>query len=152
MPGDGIGREGIGGVAMGIMAVHIVEQTADMLAQGVIKAQGAVSLRSAYRLRLLEQIRAPTVIDLVLEPRRLGEEAGEIGFVSACQHTAGDIGPTFVVQDAQACQGMLNMANLDPMLKEIAQDVRVGGHNGSGSDDGKLHEPVALSARAWDRA
>ena len=43
MTGDGIMREGIGGVAMVIMAVHIVEQTADMLTQGVIKDQGSVS-------------------------------------------------------------------------------------------------------------
>jgi hypothetical protein len=87
-----------------------------------------------------------------LEPRRLGEEAGEIGFVSACQHTAGDIGQTFVVQDDQTSQVMLEMAKLAPILKEIAKDVRVGGHNGSGSDDGKLHKPVALSSRGWDRA
>jgi hypothetical protein len=152
MTGDGIVCEGIGGVTMVIMAVHIVEQTADMLAQGVIKDQGSISLRTAYRLRLLEQIREPTVIDLVLEPRRVGEEAGEIGFVSAFQHTAGDIGQTFVVQDDQACQVMLEMAKLAPILKEIAKDVRVGGHNGSGSDDRKLHERFALSPRGWERA
>ena len=48
MTGDGIMREGIGGVAMVIMAVHIVEQTADMLTQGVIKDQGSVSLWTTY--------------------------------------------------------------------------------------------------------
>jgi hypothetical protein len=46
---------------------------------------------------------------------------------------------------------MLEVAKLAPILKEIAKDVRVGGHNGSGSDDGKLHEPVTLSSRGWDR-
>src|SRR5215831_2762425 len=147
MTGDGIVREGRGGVAMVRMAVHIVEETTDMLAQGVIKNQGSVSLRAASRLRLLEQIGEPTVIDAVLEPRRRREEAREIGFVSAGEHTAGDIGQAFVVQDDQACQVMLEMAKLAPILKEIAKDVRVCGHNGSGSDNGKLHEPVALSSR-----
>jgi hypothetical protein len=137
---------------MVVMAVHIVEQTAAMLTQGVIQDQGAVSLWTTYRLSLLEQIGEPTVIDLVLEPRRVGEEAGEIGFVSASEHTAGDIGQTFVVQDNQACQVMLEMAKLAPILKEIAKNVCVGGHNRSGSDNGKLHMPVALSSRGWDRA
>jgi hypothetical protein len=152
MTRDGMVRAGIGGVAMVIMAVHIVEQTADRLAQGVIKDQGAVSLWTAYRLSLLEQLGEPTVIDLVLAPRCVGEEAGEISFVSAVKHTAGDIGQTFVVQDDQAGQGMLEMAKLAPILKEITKDVRVGGHNGSGSDDGKLHEPGALSSRGRYRA
>ena len=33
---------------------------------------------------------------------------------------------------------MLEMAKLAPMLKELAKDVGVGGHDGSRSDDGKL--------------
>src|SRR5207245_3800738 len=74
MTRDGIVREGIGGVAMVIVVVHIVEQTADMLAQGVIKDQGRVSLRPAYCLRLLEQIGEPTVIDVRSEERRVGKE------------------------------------------------------------------------------
>jgi hypothetical protein len=54
MTRDRIVCEGIGGVAMVVMAVHIVEQTAHMLAQGVIKNQERVSLRPAYLLGLLE--------------------------------------------------------------------------------------------------
>ena len=147
MTGDGIVRERIRVLAMIVMAIDIVEQTPHMLTQGVIEDQERVSLRTADRLGLLEQIREPTVVDTVLEPRRFREEAGQIGFVRTLQHTAGDIGQAFVVQDDQACQVILEMAKLAPILKEIAKDVRVGGHDGSGSHDGKLHETVALSPR-----
>jgi hypothetical protein len=44
------------------------------------------------------------------------------------------------------------MAKLASILQEIATDVRVGGDDGRGSDDGELHETVALSPRGWDRA
>src|SRR5215510_7354344 len=152
MTRDGIVCEGIGGVAMVIMAVHIVEQTADMLAQGVIKDQGSGSLRTAYCLSLLEQIGEPTVIDAVLEPRRFREEAGQVGFVSALQHTAGDVSQTFVVQDNQTSQVMLEMAKLAPILKEIAKDIRVGSHEGCRSYDGKLHKTFALSPKGRGRA
>jgi len=145
-------RERVGAIAVVVMAVDIVEQTAHVLAQGVIEDEERVSLQTAHGLRLLEQLHEPTVLDTVLEPRRLGEEAGQIGFVSAFQDTTGNIGQTFIVQDDQACQIILEMAKLAPMLKEIAKDVRVGGHNGSGSDDRKLHERFALSPRGWDRA
>jgi hypothetical protein len=135
-----------------VMAIDIVEQTAHMLAQGVIKDQACVGLRTTDRLRLLEQILDATVIDAVLEPQRFGEEAGEVGFVSILPHTAGDGGQTFVVQNDEPCQVMLEMVKLASILKEIAKDVRVGGHDGSRSHDGKLHETFALSRRGWERA
>jgi hypothetical protein len=87
-----------------------------------------------------------------LEPRRVGEEAGEVGFVSTLEHTAGDVRQTFVVQNNQARQVILEMVKLAPILKEIAKNVRVGGHDGSGRYDGKLHATFALSPRGWDRA
>jgi hypothetical protein len=39
------------------------------------------------------------------------------------------------------------MVKLAPILKEIAKDVRVGGHDGSRGHDGKLHKTFALSHR-----
>src|SRR6266705_3741543 len=152
MTGDRIVREGIRVIAMIIMAIDIVEQTAHMLAQRVIQHQERVSFRTADRFRLLEQIHDATVIDAVLEPRRFGEEAGEVGFVSTLQHTAGDVGQTFVVQDDQTCQVILEMVKLAPILKEITKDLGVARHDGSGTDDGKLHEVLTLSPRGWDRA
>ena len=100
----------------------------------------------------MEERRDPAIIDLLLEPRRVGKEAGQVGFVSALQHTAGDSGQAFVLQDDQACQVILEMAKLAPILKKIAKNVRVGSDDGSGRYDGKLHEPFALSPRGWDRA
>ena len=152
MTRDGIVRERIRLVAMIVMAIDIVEHTAHRLAQGVIENQRGVGLRAAHRFRLLEQILEPTVIDAVLEPRCVREKAGQIGFVSALQDTAGDISQAFVIQDDQACQVVLEMAKLASILKEIAKDVRVGGDDGRGSYDRKLHETFALSSRGWERA
>ena len=103
-------------------------------------------------MRLLQQIREPTVVDALLEPGCLGEEAGQIGFVSTLEHTAGDVRQTFVVQNNQARQVILEMLKLAPILKEIPKNLRVGGHDGSGRYDGKLHETFALSPRGWIRA
>jgi hypothetical protein len=97
MTRDGIVRERIGIVAMIVMAIDVVEQTAHMLAQGVIEDQRGVGLRAADGMRLLEQILKPTVIDAVLEPWRFGKETGEVGFVGTLQHTAGDVRQAFIV-------------------------------------------------------
>jgi hypothetical protein len=140
-------REGRGVVAMMIRAVHRVKQTADMCAQGVIEDQGRVSLRHTDLLRLWEERRDPPVLDLLLEPRRLGEEPGQVGFVSALQDTARDMGQAFVVEDDQACQVGLKMAKRAPILQEISQNIRGGGPEGSGRYDGKLHATFALAPR-----
>src|SRR5712692_8838198 len=66
MTRDGIVRERIRIVAMIVMAIDVVEQTAHMLAQGVIEDQRGVGLRMTDLLCLLEQIRDATVIDAVL--------------------------------------------------------------------------------------
>ncbi len=140
MTGDGIVREGIRGIAMVIMAINIREQTAHMLTQGIIEDEHRVSLRPADCLRLLEQIRDPTLIDLVVEPGRFREKAGEIGFVRTLEYTAGHISQAFVIQDDQACYIVLKVLKLASILAEIPKDGRVSDNQGSGSHDGKLHE------------
>src|SRR3989454_10044068 len=140
MTRDGIMREGIGVVAMVVMAVHIVEETPHMLTQGIIEDQEPVSLRTAYLLGLLEEIDEPTVIDAVLEPRRFREEAGQVGFVSTLEHTAGDVRQAFVVQDDQTCQVILEMLKLAPILEEVPEDICMSGHEGSRGHDRKLHQ------------
>jgi len=72
-----------------------------------------------------------------------------------CQHsphTAGDVGQTFVVQDDQDLSSSSGNGELAPILKEITKDLGVGRHDGSGTDDGKLHEVLTLSPKGWDRA
>lgn len=86
-----------------------------------------------------------------MKPRRFREKAGEVGFISALQHTAADVGQTFVIQDDETCQVILEMVKLAPIFKEITKDIRVGGHDRSRSYDRKLHETVALSHREWER-
>jgi hypothetical protein len=104
-------------------------------------------------LRLLEQIREPTVVDAILKPGRFREEAGEVGFVGAVQDTAGDVRKAFVLQDDQTRQVILEMVKLAPILEEVSEDVRVSGHQGSGSHDWKLHQAYILSRRGMrDRA
>src|SRR5882724_2098058 len=142
MTRDRIMREGIGVVAMVVMAVHIVEKTTHMLTQGIIEDQECVSLRPADCLRLLEQIREPTVIDTVLKPGRFREEAREIGFVSTLDHTAGDVRQAFVVQDDQTCQVILEMLKLAPILKEVPEDICMSSHEGSGRYDRKRHQAL----------
>lgn len=142
MTGDRIVREGIRVIAMIVMAINIIEQTAHMLAQRIVKDQERVSFRTADRFRLLEQIRDATVIDAVLEPRRFGEEAGEVGFVRTLQHTAGDVGQAFVIQDDQACQVILKMVKLAPIFEEVSEDIGMSSHEGSGGHDRQLHQAL----------
>jgi hypothetical protein len=91
-------------------------------------------------------------MDLILEPRRVGEEAGEIGCVSAFQHTARSIGAAFVVQDKQTGQVILEMVKLAPILAEVPEDICMSGHEGSGGHDRQLHQALPLSCRGRDRA
>jgi Reverse transcriptase (RNA-dependent DNA polymerase) len=142
MTGDRIVREGIRVVTMVLVASHILKQTAHMLAQGVIEDQGSVGLRTADSLRLLEEIRDPTVIDTLLEPRRFREKSGQISFVSAFQDAAGDVRQAFVVQDDQTCQVILEMLKLTSILEEVPEDVGMRGHEGSRGHDRKLHQAL----------
>src|SRR2546428_5999322 len=68
MAGHRIVGQRIGVVAVVVMAVHLVKETAHMLAQGVIEYQGCVRLPAADPLRLLEEIRDSTIVDLFLKP------------------------------------------------------------------------------------
>src|SRR5712692_5503858 len=43
-------------------------------------------------------------------------------------------------------------ANVLAWVNRIFTDIRMGGHDGSGSNDGKLHETCTLSPRGWERA
>jgi len=142
MTGDRIVREGIRVLAMIVMAIDIVEETPHMLTQGIIEDQEPVSLRTAYLLGLLEEIDEPPVIDAVLEPRCFREEAGQVGFVSTLEHTAGDVRQAFVVQDDQPCQIILKMVKLAPILEEVPEDICMSGHEGSGGHDRKLHQAL----------
>ena len=72
-----VGRR-MSAVAVVVMAVHVVKETAHMFAQGVIEYEGCVSLRTADPFRLLEEIRDATIVDLLLKPGRFREEAGQV--------------------------------------------------------------------------
>src|SRR5439155_19307519 len=50
------------------------------------------------------------------------------------------------LNDPEPRQVMLEMTKLASILKEIAKEVRVGGHDGSMCYNGKLHEAFALSS------
>ena len=113
-----------------------------MRTQGIIEDQNRASLRTAYLLGLLEERDEPPVIDAVLEPRRFREEAGQVGFVRTLEHTAGDVRQAFVVQNDQACQVMLEMVKLAPILEEVSEDISMSSHEGSGGHDRKLHQAL----------
>ena len=86
---DRIVRERIRRVAMIVMAIDIVEQTAHMLTQSIIENQRGVGLRTAYCFRLLEEIGDPTIIDAALGTRAL-QRRSERGWF--CQHSQGHSG------------------------------------------------------------
>src|SRR5438067_2892167 len=136
MTGDRVVCEGIGVIAVIVMAIDIVEETPHVLTQGIIEDQQRVRLRTAYLLGLLKQILNATAVYTIVKPWRFGEEAGEVSFVSTLEHTAGDVRQAFVVQGNQTCQVILEMLKLAPILKEIAKNLRVGSHDGSGCYDG----------------
>jgi len=152
MTRDWMVGEGIRVIAMIVMTVDRVKQLPHRLTQGLIEHQDGVSLLTTDRLWLLEQRRDATVIDVVVEPWRCREEAGQVGFVRPLEPTARDVRQTFVGQDDQTCQVRLKMAKLAPILQEITKDVRVGSHDRSRSDDGKLHKTSALSPKGGGRA
>jgi hypothetical protein len=151
-PGHRLGREGRRGLALVVMALARGAQAPPVLAPRGSKAQERVRLRTADGVRLWEQLRDTTGMAAGLEPRRCGEEAGEGGGVRTRQDTAGAGGQTLVVQDDPPCAGVLELVQLAPMRTEIAQDVRVGGHEGSRGHDRQLQETFALSRRRWERA
>src|SRR5262249_34560550 len=132
MAGHRIVGQWIGVVAVVVMAGPLGKKTAHMLAQSVIEDEGGVGVLSADPSRLLEEIRDATIVDLLLKPGCFREEAGQVRFVSALQHTAGNVGQAFVVQDDQARQIILEMVKLAPILEEVPEDVRMSSHQGSG--------------------
>src|SRR5713101_4007098 len=142
MTGDRVVCEGIGVIAVIVMAIDIVEETPHVLTQGIIEDQQRVRLRTAYLLGLLKQIRNATVVYTIVKPWRFGEEAGEVRFVSTLEHTAGDVRQAFVVQGNQTCQVILEMVKLAPILKEVPEDIGMRGHEGSGSHDRQLHQAL----------
>ena len=130
-----------GGVAVVGMAGHVGKETAPRLAQGGIADEGGVGLRPPC----VGWWGDATLMDLLWQPGRFRAEAGQVRLVRALQHTAGAGGSALVVQDAQACQIMLEMVKLAPMLAEVPEDVRMRSHQGSGSPDGKRHQAWPLS-------
>src|SRR5439155_24229730 len=142
MTGDRVVCEGIGVIAVIVVAIDIVEETPHVLTQGIIEDQQRVRLRTAYLLGLLQQIRNATVVYTIVQPWRCGEEAGEVSFVSTLEHTAGDVRQAFVVQGNQTCQVILEMLKLAPILKEVPEDIGMRGHEGSGSHDRQLHQAL----------
>ena len=142
MAGDGIMRQWIGGVAVVVMAVHILKQTPNMLTQGVVHTQRRGLGRPSVRRRLCEQVGDAAIIDLRLLPGRLGEEAGKIGLVSTVQDTAGDIAQAFVGQDDQTGEILLKVLKLAAILKQVLEGDRVRRHERRGCDNRQLHPPL----------
>ena len=70
-----------------------------MFAQRIIDDDERVASAMAMGLGLLQHEPDPAAIDLRLPPGRLGEKAGEIGFVGAVENAARHIGQTLVGQD-----------------------------------------------------
>ncbi|MDQ5852161.1 MAG: hypothetical protein M3380_08835 [Chloroflexota bacterium] len=138
--GDWIVGERIGGVAVVVMPIDVRKQAADMLAQGVIEDQGGFRFGATVRLGLLQQVANAAVVDVRLVPRRIRQEACEVGFIGACQDAAGDIRQALVGQDHQPGEVMLEMLKLAAVLKQVPEGSRVCGYRRCRGDKRQLHQ------------
>ena len=102
MTGDRIIRQRIGVVTVIVMMVDVLEQTANVFAQRVIQNERRALFCQPDRLRLLQHLPHPTVIDLFLLPAIGGEISREVGLIGTLQHTARNIGHALVRQYHQS--------------------------------------------------
>jgi hypothetical protein len=119
-------RQGIGAVAMVIVVIDIVKETPYVFAPRIIDGQERLPAATAMGLGLLPHEAEATPIDGVLPPRRLREEAREVGVVGALQDAAGDIGQALIGEDDQAGQIMLEMPKLGSVPVTGTRIIRRG--------------------------
>jgi hypothetical protein len=151
--GDGIVGKRVGGITVVVVTIHVREQTAHMLAQGVIHDQRCCRFRAAVGFGLLQEVANAAVVDLGFLPRRFGQEAGEVGFVSAVEDAARNVGETLVGQDHQPGQVMLKMLELAAVLKQIAEGRRMGAHRWGRGDKWQLHQRltcITSNCSCWE--
>ena len=110
-----------------------------MLAQGIIQDDERVSSTPAMGCRPLEHEPNAPAIDRVLPPKRLRQEAGEVGFVGAVQDAARHIGEALVRQDDESGQIVLEMPKLALVLKQVPKDHRVLSNYGSRGNNRQVH-------------
>jgi hypothetical protein len=109
--------QGIGAVAVVVMAVHMVKEASHVFTQCIINDDERVASSTAMGLGLLQHVPNPAAIDLLLAPRGLREKPGEISFVRAVEDAASHIGQALVGQHDQSGQIVLKMPKLALVLK-----------------------------------
>jgi len=137
--GHRIVGQGIGPVAMVVVPIHVVKETAYMLAQRIIDDDERLAAATAMGFRLVEHEADATVIDGVFPPGRFREKAGEIGFIGTVEDAAGHIGQALVGQDDEPGQIVLKMPKLALVVKHVAEDLRVFGHHRSRLNNRQFH-------------
>jgi hypothetical protein len=105
-------RQGIRAIAMVVVVVHVVNETAHMCTQRLIDGQERLASATAIGLRLLQHEAEPAAIHRVLPPGGLRKKARESGFVGALQDAASHIGHALIGEDEQARQVVLDMSKL----------------------------------------
>jgi len=96
MTGDHIVCQRIRVVTMIVVTINVFEETANMLAQGVVQDQRRFSRRAAPRRRLREHVTQPSIVDLILKPLRLREKARQVGLIGAIQDASRNVRQTLV--------------------------------------------------------
>jgi len=118
---DRIMGQGIGTVAMVIVAVDIVKEAPHVFAQRIIEGQERLASALAMGFRLVQHEADAPVIDRVLAPGGLGEKPREVGFIRTVEDAAGDIGHALIGQNDQASQIVLKMAKLALVLQQFPE-------------------------------
>src|SRR5438128_382833 len=101
-----------GAVTMVVVALHLVEEAAYVLAQRSSDGKARLAPATTMGGDLVPPEPQPATIDRVLAPGGFREEAGEMGVVSPLEDAAGSMGPALRGQHDQAGQIGLDLSQL----------------------------------------
>jgi hypothetical protein len=143
--GDRLMGQGIGAIAVIIVAVHIVKETANEFTQGTIDCDHRVAAALAMGGGLLEHEPDASAIDCVPSPRRLRKNTRAVRFVCAVEDAPRNMGHALVGQHDEPREIMLEMPQLAVVLKQVPDAAAWSLTTGAGATIGhSIRHPLVL--------